>query len=811
MPLSETVLILMLLLAVGMLVAGLFRKLPIPYTVLLVILGMSLEALTGVWEPLEPLHEFQLTPELVLFIFLPTLIFESGLNLNARQLIKDIAPVMALAVPALLFSTAVVGIGMSFNLPIPVTMALLFGALISATDPVAVIALFKELGAPQRLTVLVEGESLLNDATAIVVFHILLGLVSAGALTWGDAGHAVYQFIKVFFGGALVGIGFALVVSWLMMKLRAGTAEVIILSLVLAYASFIVAEHGLHLSGVMAVASGSVTLGVFGISRLPHETGSALSETWEFLALICNTLLFILVGLSVDFISLLSRLESILLAVLLVLAARASMIYTLVPSATRVFRLPRVTMGECHIMWWGGLKGGLAIAIVLSIPPELPGRQMLMDITLGVVLFTLLVNAPTIRPLMHKLDIDRLTDDEEAELKRAVTVAREQADGLLGRFFETGLLSRAGHHQVKEHAHDALHVGPSEVAEEHQLRRARRDTLRMELETLEGLYKASALPQYTFMELKGELQRKREHVSGGIKEEQHVSQYRKMNPFLRLEDALVRRLREQDWAAGLLSRYQNTRTSQHLIKDIAHILMAEAALNYLKEDPELVPEHRQMLEEIYRRRLALLRDSVADVRRDYPEFYQRFESRLALRAALTQAMRHLEQESYQGGIGAKPFTVMARQIELALEEVPPISEPVPDIKPRDMISLVPLLAGMPSDSLDQIANKARSVNFLAGDTIIGEGEHGDALYMVVRGRLAVSQHTEDGGEQALVERGPGDFFGEIALLGGQVRTATVRALQPCTLLRLSRKDVLAIAEQHPQVATSLEEAKQARA
>ncbi|MCP4042023.1 MAG: sodium:proton antiporter, partial [Gammaproteobacteria bacterium] len=569
MPLSETVLILMILLAVGMVAAGLLRNLPIPYTVILLVIGMLLNGAAAVWEPLQPLQEFQLTPEIVLFIFLPTLIFESGLNLNARQLIKDIGPVMVLAVPALLFSTVVVGIGMSFNLPISITVALLFGALISATDPVAVIALFKELGAPQRLTVLVEGESLLNDATAIVAFNILLGLTGAGVLTWSDGGGAVLQFFKVFFGGAVVGVGFGLLVSWVMAKLRAGTAEVLILSLVVAYASFIVAEHGLHLSGVMAVATAAVTLGVFGTPRLQAETGTALGETWEFLSLICNTLLFMLMGLSVDLNSLFSMLGSGLLAVLLVLVARASMIYTLVPFTTRIFGLPKVTLGERHIMWWGGLKGGLAIAIVLSIPPDLPGRQMLMDVTLVVVLFTLLVNAPTIRPLIHKLGIDRLTNAESAELKRGVVVARERATGLLNRFLQSGLLSRAGHHQVLEKASEALQIDTVQVAEEHSMRRQRLESLRIELEILQDLYKAGVVPQYTFLDLKGELQRKREHVASGQLGEERPG-CRQVNPFLRLERGLIHWSREKNWAAGMLTIYQNRRTSNHLIKDIAH-------------------------------------------------------------------------------------------------------------------------------------------------------------------------------------------------------------------------------------------------
>ena len=166
MPISDLVLVIMGLLTVAMLAASIGRNLPIPYTVFLVVIGMLLAGLAGPVPALAPLQEFRLTPDLVFFIFLPALIFESALNLDARRLLKDIAPIFVLAAPALLISTALIGVGLGAYLELDLTLALLFGALIAATDPVAVVALFKELGAPPRLTTLVEGESLFNDATA---------------------------------------------------------------------------------------------------------------------------------------------------------------------------------------------------------------------------------------------------------------------------------------------------------------------------------------------------------------------------------------------------------------------------------------------------------------------------------------------------------------------------------------------------------------------------------------------------------------------------------------------------------------------
>ena len=230
MPLSEIMLVVMGLLTVSMMAAAICNYIPVPYTVFLVILGMFLGSLARQDIGLNFLLDFQLTPDLVLYLFLPVLIFESAINLDARSLMKDIAPILVLAIPALVISTTIVGLGLWFIEDFNIIYALIFGALISATDPVAVISLFKELGAPHRLTVLVEGESLLNDATAIVLFNILLGISIWGQFGIFDFYVAVAEFLKVFFGGLGVGIIIGIVTSELLNRIHANISGYLIMS-----------------------------------------------------------------------------------------------------------------------------------------------------------------------------------------------------------------------------------------------------------------------------------------------------------------------------------------------------------------------------------------------------------------------------------------------------------------------------------------------------------------------------------------------------------------------------------------------------
>jgi CPA1 family monovalent cation:H+ antiporter len=800
MHLSEVVLIVTGLLALAMLAAGVSRATPLPYTVFLVILGGVLGEIGRLWPPFAPLLEFRLSPEVVLFLFLPGLIFESAFNLDSRQLVKDLAPVMALAIPALLVSTVAIGAGLWWLLGMDLLLALLFGALISATDPVAVIALFKELGAPLRLTILVEGESLLNDATAIVVFNIVLGLIVTGAVGWGDLGNAAYEFVRVFAGGALVGFALGWVVSAMLQRIGAGLNSFLVMSLVLAYAGFTIADHLLHVSGVMAVIGGAIALGIFGAGRMTQSDVHVVKETWDAIALICNSLLFLLMGISVDPAQVWQRLDVILLATVLVLFARAATVYTLVPATIRAFALPAVSRGDCHIMWWGGLKGGLAIAIALSIPQDIAGRDLLLDLTLGVVLFSLLVNAPTIRPLIRRLGIDRLSADEETELHHGLNLARSKAnqtlDGLQRAELVKGPNARRIRAQLAPHFEAATEAAPAAQVRRHLYSEA----LKRELEELKHLYELGFMQQYIYLDMRNTLHRDRELHLGEPGARPAAAIAPKQGLFVRLENWVLHRLRERDWAAGILARYQYLRFSQSVQRDIAGVLTGEAVLKLLETDRTHDTEYRNQLAETYRARIARRRARLHNVAMEYPDFYRRLELHLFTKVALRAAQIEIEAAGHHGAIGAKVLARICHRLDAALAGLPPISSRPQEPETRELIDAVPVLEKLPAKTLERLAAAATAVTFLPGDVIIGEGEKGDALYLISRGAVSVSREGRD-----IATLGPGEFFGEMALLGDQVRTATVRARIPSTLLRLRRRDVLAVAEREPILRQRLEE------
>lgn len=808
MPLSETVLITVLLLAVAVLAAVVCRRIPVPFSALLVILGIFLGWLDQHWLPLEPLQVFHLSPDLVLFVFLPALIFESGFNLDGRQLLKDIVPVFMLAVPALLLSTFLIGVGLWWLLNMDPVHALLFGALISATDPIAVISLFKELGAPLRLNVMVEGESLLNDATALVVFKVLLGIAAVGTMEWQQMGGVSIEFLRVFFGGALVGLAMGILFSETMRFVQSRSA-VFTLTIVMAYSGFIVSEHLLHMSGVMTVVVASIVLGVLGRSRMSQEVAETAREIWEFIAYLCNALLFLLVGLSVDSAQLFVHMNAIGIAITLVILVRAATIHSMVPLVVRWFRLPPIGMPERHIMWWGGLKGSLAIAMALSIPESIPGRDMLLAMTVGVVIFTLLINASTIRPLMRLLGMDKLDGYEKAELNTGLRRVEQGALIVLAGFKNVGVLSKGAYHRISDEIHQLVKSNHIDIEEHENERNLYMSLLFTELETLDLLYKAGVIPQYTRIDIRQQVQGERDRLYAGASLAEIAEDEQQVGLFGRFEQYILGRMRERDWTTRLLTEYQYMRLSQHFRRDVARLMMIESSIQALGSDQSMSKKMKSELLAHLQHRKERLEGLISSFKRDMPEFYRRYSSRIASQSAWSGALVEAETLFHHGQMGGKSYARLSKLLQSQLQSLPPLSVTVPKVAAHHLIGTVPLFAGLSEEVVNELVGHAVTVTFLPGDRVIGQGEKGDALYIIVHGLLRV--HRKKGRkDEELALLDDGDFFGEMALLGEQVRLVNVTAVHACELLRIKRDDVLNLSERFPQIGQRLQEVDQQR-
>lgn len=400
--LPDLVLALATLLAVASLLAVLTRALRLPLTVILVGLGFAAGEIArarGVDLPFAG-AEFN---EVVIFVFLPALVFEAALTLPARVFMKNLAPILALATWALAISAALVGLAIHLGLGVSLTAALLFGALISATDPVAVTATFRNLGVSRRLISLVEGESLLNDGIAIVLFQIFL--VAALGTRELSVVEGIGDFLYVFLGGSALGGLLGLAVAEVAARL--GKIHSTALTVAVAYGSFVLADEVFGFSGVMASVAAGLVLSGLSNTLIPRAEVQTWHQVWSTIAFTANGFLFILIGFTLEARLIAEYWDSILVGVAAVLVARPLGVFPVMPVVTRLARLPAVGMKNQLVLVWGGLRGGVALALALAIPEALPEQERFIAMTGGVVMATLVINATTIGWLVRRLGLDR--------------------------------------------------------------------------------------------------------------------------------------------------------------------------------------------------------------------------------------------------------------------------------------------------------------------------------------------------------------------------------------------------------------------
>ncbi|MCI0554256.1 MAG: sodium:proton antiporter [Anaerolineae bacterium] len=380
------------LLLIAALVAMFAQRVRIPYTVGLVLAGIALS-----FFPFGP--RLELSKELIFTVLLPPLIFEATLFIRWRELIYNLPIILLFATIGVVFSAILTIAGMVYLAGWAWQSAVLFGILIAATDPVSVIATFKEAGVHGRLRLLVEAESLFNDATAAVGFAVALAIVTGNNIsvqtTFLNTAYSI-------FGGLIIGALCAAVILLLTHTTDDHLVE-LTLSTVAAYGSFLIAED-LHVSGVLSTLTAGILVGNFGLPYAYSDKGRAfIMDFWEFMAFIANSIIFFLIGVSQANQISLSTLLPVTVAILVVTLGRAAAIYPL--SALFDKSRLKIDRNHQHILFWGGLRGALALALALGLPPELEYREQIITAAFGVVAFSIFVQGVTMTPLLRGLKV----------------------------------------------------------------------------------------------------------------------------------------------------------------------------------------------------------------------------------------------------------------------------------------------------------------------------------------------------------------------------------------------------------------------
>ena len=380
----------LLLIAFGVGLAA--RRLFVPYSAALLIVGVVLgytHLLAGI----------DLTSQTILVVFLPTLLFQGAINLDLKELRAAVLPIALLAIVGVAISMAIIGGLFALAVGVPVVVAIVLAAVLSATDPVAVLAIFRRLGVPKRLEMVLEGESLFNDGTALVAFQIALGAVATSRI---DVVNALSQFVLTVVGGLLLGAAAGFVFSHLLALTDDHLFEMGF-STILAYGAYL-AGDALHVSPVIAVVTAGIVVGNYGRDvGLSERARVVVLDVWEYLAFIGNSVLFLLMGQQLQKVDYVRQLVPSAIVVGLVLLSRAVVVYGLTPILSRVQR--PVPWAWRHLTFWGGLRGALSIAMVLSLPAGFPYRETVVAASFSTVLFTILVQGISMEHVVRWLGV----------------------------------------------------------------------------------------------------------------------------------------------------------------------------------------------------------------------------------------------------------------------------------------------------------------------------------------------------------------------------------------------------------------------
>ncbi|MFD2670443.1 Na+/H+ antiporter [Marinicrinis sediminis] len=415
--------LILILLAIAAGITALSQKIKIPYPIALVLGGAAIGLLPI--PALDPLKAFFVEDEVFRFaiisIFLPALLGEATLKLPFGHLRENARPILSLAFIGTLISYVAVGFMAIYFLDLPTEAAFVFAALMAATDPVSVLSIFKSLGVNHRLATIMEGESLVNDGIAVVLFKIShLSLAAYVAAGIGGVGSGTVEFLKVAIGGLVIGAILAYVFAKISMFFDDYPLE-IIFSLILLYGSFFIAEK-FHVSGVIAVVTAGLIFGNYGSKIAMSPTTKLNTKTfWEVLALLSNSLVFLLVGLEIARIDMTDKWGLIGLAIVIVLIGRSLAVYS---SLLLIRNLPA---NWKHVFNWGGLKGSLSIALALSLPVTFEGRDDVLVLAFGVVLFSLIVQGLSIKPFVRWLKVSQQSKESSDYANLIAELQRSQA------------------------------------------------------------------------------------------------------------------------------------------------------------------------------------------------------------------------------------------------------------------------------------------------------------------------------------------------------------------------------------------------
>ena len=726
--------------------------------------------------------------ETFVYVFLPLLVFDGAITSDVRRILEDAAPILMLAVVATVVTTAVVGVALWPVSGLPLVVCLLLGSVVATTDPAAVIAVFRDVGAPARLTRLVEGESLLNDAAAIVMFVVLLGMIVSGRQP--DIVGGAAQFAVSFLGGAVLGVVAGRVFLQLIPWTRDDRLAEATLTVALAYLVFIGAEHFFHVSGVVAVLCAGLTVSASGRSRITPYNWSFITDLWAQIAFWAHSLVFVLASILVPRLLLDMQFHDLVLIAVMIGAAfggRLLVLFLLLPLLSLAKLTQPISTAYKLAITWGGLRGALTLVLALAVTenreltPEV--QRFVAVLATGMVLFTLLVNGTTLRFIIHLLRLDRLSPVDQALRDRVLALSYAEiaetirATGREHEISPSALASALAPYEA------GIAAANSPGAEEAGLTDHERLAIALvalgnqeRMLALEIMAERAASPVTVQA-----LLRNAEALGEGARSGGRLGYKRSAEAALAFPFSfaaayfLYRRLGIVRFLADRLGdRFEMLLVTRLLIQEVGGPHAARSRSIFGERVVELI-------DAILKERLKRTTAALDALRRQYPQYAAALEARFVRQSALRREMGRYDALFKEGLIAAEVYEDLKGSV---------VDTQARETRPRfdlgldtgQLIGRLALFADLSDQQLERVQKLLRPRFAVPREVIVRNGDRGDACYFIASGAAEVVFPDRR------IPLGTGDLFGEMALLTGMTRQADVVAMTYCRLLVLRKVD-----------------------
>ena len=814
MPVSDIVLTISALLIVIACTQPLARRTGLPFTVVLGFIGVIIASgaswllhtrLTDQFNEVAALVvNIPVSSATFLDVLLPILLFQGAITIDVRRLAKDTVPVIFLAVLGVFVAIALIGGAVSLVSSAPLVVCLLFGAIVATTDPSAVISLFRDLGAPERLTRLVEGESLLNDATAIAAFGAFLTLIISGG--GYESGLLVQQLGFAFVGGIITGTICGRIAISLISWLSSFRSAQLTITVALPFVIYILAKNYIEISGVVAVVTSGLVLSAMARPRFEPETFKFFQETLEQLAWWATGLVFILAALVVpDLLSdfAFSDLLIILTAVIAALVARALILFGFFPFLTALKITQPVDNPTKTVIVWGGLRGAVTLALALSVTENpLIDRETQRFIAIqatGFALFTLLIQGTTLTALMKWLKLDQLAPIERAFRVQVLTQSLSTVQSSLNSFASRFQLDPKLTRQTAEQYINRLSRIADDKSYEHEINDNDRLIIGLVALTnqeksllfdqrISGILRHDLVDRYLLV-IEDMIDASREsgregYISAAKKPYRHSTRFKLLS-----------------WAHTHLDF--NRPIASHIGKHFHFLLINRILVLELKSFLDrrlqslLGTQTVTLLQEILDQRLGSIERHLAALRLQYPKFARTLDRRILERIAYRDELEQIKNLREAGIISidlARSLTSEANFFHATRR-----SQTHVDIKAKtvELLTSFPVFKDLDVSELSQVTKELQTRVLADGAYVFKKGDRADGLYFIESGAVEISVGDE------IHRLGYGDFFGEMALLNETSRSASVKSISYSHLLLLEKDTFHDLARAQPDGRSTL--------